>query len=820
MFTSSNQSKNVRLLILNLVLIVFCIAGLGLLITVYYIFTYSHSSVTSTVTRTPRPTTTQLPVLSYTPSPTVTDTPHPSLTPTITQTPTNTAQFSETPTTTGLPTLTPAPPAVLSSAYQLKPWSPEMADYMARLLQGFPDTLQSRTTSDDKNAYYRAFKYPILAFQEAILRFPDSRQVSQWRWNLANNLALTGDSKATSLYAALLADSLNSGEANIENLYTWFSVLEPNMQLHMTEIKPPPGKVSAWILEVRSKGGSGFIELMESSTGYNTHPIYSHFDFENALQANWIVTDLDRIPDNGEELASYSSNLAGQFLLEAPHIFMLNSVPNNSLPFLPIGGLFNVGMDFTNYWSVIKDSSGKNDLVFDSTIYPPCPVNIQKYYRWNRLYFENTKSQYKFRDKPLDLSRCETMVNHAAETWGPEAAIPLMESLLPDWPPAKDIEGNPYPADAKDEWRYRLGVYNALLGDWETSIRYFNQVSTDPTVQNSSWITPSQEFLALYQKSVDIYKVCLLTEFCDPGHAIGLLVGNIQAEDDALQYLWKSGLKTNSSGWFDFDGDDEPERWFTVRHRPRGRLELWILAKFSGGIKALEVAFTDAIQPTMDYLEEAYISDEGLSLQPVVMLDGKYAFSMRRMPDDQEPYLVEVPLRKEFPNRFLVPLESYEKALLEGANAQVIQQKLVNLEENPGLLCKPTWSCDRYFYILGLASELAGDELSAVEAYHRLWSDYSKSPFTTMARLKLSSLGEIIFPTAVSSSTPTNTGIPSTPTLTITGTATQATPTFTQTSEPSKTVTTSPTPTTTETPTVEPYVPPTPWPTFTPYPTP
>ena len=201
--------------------------------------------------------------------------------------------------------------------------------------------------------------------------------------------------------------------------------------------------------------------------------------------------------------------------------------------------------------------------------------------------------------------------------------------------------------------------------------------------------------------------------------------------------LRKWGVTTTSSGFFDFDRDDEPERWFTVRYFPREKLSFWILAKKASGYTALEITNIDSSRPTLDYIPEAFIADEALQYQPAVLLDGAVAFSMQRFPDTQEPYLVEIPLRKEYPSRFFVPLERYKNALLNGSSPEVIQQNLLDLADDPGLLCKPTWSCDEYYYLLGLAGELARDDLSAVQAYQRLWLDYSKSPFTTMARLKL-----------------------------------------------------------------------------------
>jgi hypothetical protein len=122
------------------------------------------------------------------------------------------------------------------------------------------------------------------------------------------------------------------------------------------------------------------------------------------------------------------------------------------------------------------------------------------------------------------------------------------------------------------------------------------------------------------------------------------------------------------------------------------------------------------------------------------------------------------------------------------------------LQEIPGLLCKATWSCDEYYYLLGLASELANDEISAADAYQFLWLNYSKSPFTQMARLKLIAVGGVQAPTITitltpsstptitrtsgpSTSTPTRT--PITPTPTVTGTPPTATPTPTATNTPS-----------------------------------
>jgi len=77
------------------------------------------------------------------------------------------------------------------------------------------------------------------------------------------------------------------------------------------------------------------------------------------------------------------------------------------------------------------------------------------------------------------------------------------------------------------------------------------------------------------------------------------------------------------------------------------------------------------------------------------------------------------------------------QALFRGEDLQKILDTLLGLQKYPGLLCQSTFSCDEYYYLLGLTNELLGNERAAIDAFLQLWRDYSKSPFTTLARLKL-----------------------------------------------------------------------------------
>jgi hypothetical protein len=802
----------------NLVLLAVCAVGLILLIVLYPTLQRAVFRTTPASLNTLRPTLTWSPIPTITQTATVTRTPRSIATSTPTLTPTQTNTPTQTSTGINFPTLTPARPSVLSNAYELVPWSPAQADYMVQLMQGFPATIGSATSSPSSQAYFQAFDIPIFALRESLLRFPGVSQADSWEWTLAFDLALAGKPEAGEQYANLIAGALNRDQTDISQLYAWFQLKEPRMRFYMVEADVPPGFSGSYLIELRSAGGSALIRLLEKNRVFRADSLYTNFDFVNPREVNWILADLDGDPQNGEEIAIYSSSASGETYLDPPHVFNLSRETPVELPFIPAEKIFQVGMDFTNYWGVQSLQAGGNDLVFQTVIFPACPVKLRRVYHWNELYFKLVKQEFGFDTLPKDLSSCETMIDHAVYFWGPAVAADLMVSLTDKWPPSVDQEGKPYPADAKDEWLYRLGVYHALSGDDQKAIELFNQVSTQPSVPTSRWIIPAQDFLAVWQKPENIYTACQIAQFCNPAYAIDSLVNRLPTfqdpSQDALDILRKWGVTTNSSGFFDFDRDDEAERWFTIRYFPREKLSFWILAKKASGYSALEITDIDSSRPTLDYIDEAFIADQALQYQPAVLLDGAVAFSMQRFPDTQEPYLVGIPLRKEYPSRFFVPIERYKNALLTDASPEVIQQNLQNLADDPGLLCKPTWSCDEYYYLLGLASGLARDDISAVQAYQRLWLDYSKSPFTTMARLKLQLIATPFTP-VIPSATPSPTLSP------VAATATQATPTFTPTGTrgtPTITATSATaTPTASLTPTITgtpPTATPTPTPTF------
>ncbi len=773
MTESQDNTAQIRFLLTNLGIIFIFILVLVVILATYPALFAPTPTPTSTRVLSPPQTATSTPTITSTP--TATRTRRPTFTATITLTPSITPTPTLTPTPTGLPTLTPASPLSGDNIYRLTAWTPELADYVVSLIGNYPNTLPRQQRGENDENYYTAFYFATIAQFEAILRFPTAPQAEGWRWGLAYNLALTGNPLAGEHYAELIARALNRGDTTPQDISAWFEKQDPRLTLNTTPLQPPPPYLSGQLLQIEGNG-STFILLLETPSAFQTQVLASNFDFAHSPEYKALARDLTG--DNIQEIVIYPTTPAQSRQLSLPRIFSLAQSPPQELAFNSVSANFNIGMDYTVDWIAAQDEQGGSDLQVRSTLFPACPMELKRTYRWDGDWFQPVKTEYLVTPKPTTLSFCRLLVDHAISVWGPDSAIQIMQTILPDWPPATKEDGTPFPLDARDEWRFRIGIYHALLGEQDTATRAFQEIINSPSVPNSSWIARAQSWLNSYKDSRDLYRACVATEYCKPAQALTYLIGSLRRSDypSAAAFLGEAGVRFTSSGYFDFDGDDSTETWFTVRHRPGEKLEFWLLAPYSQGVKAILVDLIDTNVPSLSYLDQE-------SIPPVVLFHDSKAFRLHRLVGTLEPYLTFQELPKFYRDRFKEPLKIAIQDLFNGEDPATIQKTLLDLEVYPGLLCRGTWSCDEYYYMLGLASELAGDQKQAINTYVQLWSDYSKSPFTSMARLKLS--GRAIGPAATQSPTPQPfaTGTP-TPTITGTPPTRTATPTATRTATP------------------------------------
>jgi hypothetical protein len=710
---------------------------------------------------------------SITPSPRFTFTPKPSRTPTMAPTST------ETPLPTLLPSLTPAFPSEFDDQYILVHWTPELAAQLIDLLEVYPETLSSFARGSDNQGYYNSFTYALFAQQEALQRFPTAPQAQDWSWQLAFNLARTGDPTAGEVYAALITHELNSGNVSLNEPIFWGLNGEPQIVVEVIPLDSENGEKHNSLVKVSAGDNrSSFFWLIEEPSGYISFPLTSDFNFSRPSDVDYFV---ERIPSiNNNVVGVFPIKIFDSFQYIFPRVFILDQQPPEELTF-EIVSPPAIGPEFNNNWEPVE--SGIGDLQFVDVIFPACPVTVKHIYQWNGISFSFLEATYEINPDPDLLSYCENVINHAAQIWGLEPTIQFMEILLPNWPPDSTSTGKEYPTDALDEWRYRLSLYHALLGNQVDAIDYAETIVSDPTSPDSSWIAPAGEFLEIYQNQRDIYRACLPSSFCDPKLAFQSLVGTITSQEfpDLINTLEEAGVTVRSNGFFDFDNDGETERWVVIRHQLGSPLEFWIISSNETGIKAIFVQTIETDNPRVTHLEP-------LSEPPIVKIDPDITFNYVKQGQDQEPVILMVEQEVIFASdRTKLELDYLEVTLLTGGDPAFVKNELIVLRTSPHFTCSYLL-CPRFLYLLGLASELANDKFAAVAAYLELWREYPDSPFATMARFKL---GSTITPTPTFTPTttqsvtiiPTASAIPMTPTPAGSATPITPTPTFTDTPE-------------------------------------
>jgi hypothetical protein len=697
------------------------------------------------------------PTNTITLSPGITFTPKPTRTPTIA--PTSTAS----PLPTLLPSLTPAFPSEHNDQYELVLWTPKLADQLIDILEVYPETLSSFARGDDNQGYYDAFQYALFAQHEALLRFPSASQANEWQWQLAYNLARTGDQSAGEVYASLITQELNRDNITLDELYLWGLKRNPQLLIESFPLESGGENLNSNLVKVTvGPNGSSYFWLIEGLTGYTSYSLTSDFDFVRPNQIDNFLVKL--LGSNSQVVGIFPSKVHESLHYTIPSIFSLLQQPPLELSF----ALFSppaIGPDFTNYWQPVE--SGNGDLQFSDAVFPACPVTVTHPYQWNGLEFIFIEDAYQIAPDPDLLSYCEIVVNHSINVWGLEPTILLMETLLPDWPPEKTTTGKDYPDDALDEWRYRLSIYHALLANQDQATDYAQLIIDDPATPDSRWIEPAADFLAIYQIQRDIYRACLQAQYCDPRLAFQSLVATISNEEfpDLINTLEQAGVSVRSNGFFDFDNSGDSEHWVVIRHHTGSPLEFWIISPDGTHLHSVFVTNVETDLPRLSYLEP-------ISEPPVVKIDPDITFHYIQLGPENEAVIVMVEPEVVFSSdRTEMDLDHLEEILLTGGDPTFVQEELIILRKSPHFTCSYLL-CPRFLYLLGLASELANDELSAVAAYLELWRQYPGHPYTIMARFKLGSTFEptpTMLPTIAISPSPSPVGS-ATPTPTNTAT--------------------------------------------------
>ncbi len=681
------------------------------------------------------PTRTMIP--TFTPPPSATATPSPSRTPTPTTTRTTvptqtlTPGPSRTSTATEEPiaSLTPAVPLIESSRYDLVNWSFLDASRLVELLEAYPD---ANFKNKESASYFEAYRFALYAEQEGILRYPDSLAARLWRWDAAYNMARTGDDRAGSFYADLIQTALNADQVNPDHLNSWFFNIEPRMALRPVELEPIQGTLRTMLLVLEGRG-SAFQILVEVAEGFQIYPVATFFNFADPQEYDFTIADLTG--DGNGELVLYQVSASIDAEPGFPLVFSMEIPLSQPLPFNPAETIeFN--LNHRRVWTTEPNAFGYNDLVMETTIFPACPLDVTYRFRWNGLRFEYLSTSYRFEPDPALLRFCDAAVDHAAANWGAPATFEIADQLVTI---ATDLENTQFPAELVDKWNFQLGVSHGLLGNYAAATDQLEALRQNPKNPDGPWDLAADNFLAAYNSVEAIYTACTTTDFCSDREALAARLDLFTAADYDLviDQLGRENLPIRASGFFDFEDDGTPERWFTFRHPGAIFLDLWIL-----GLNSMDVfgLYVDQVDTAISEFE--VIDNSGTP--PGIRLFFQKNFVFSRLPDTDRPFLTPYDSPTIFTvDRVRETWEAARDALLTGADPARIRSELLALKSEDFFIC-PYATCKDFIFTLALSSELSGDSTLAIENYHRLWLDYPKIAFTIHARLKL--IGEIFHP--------------------------------------------------------------------------
>lgn len=685
----------------------------------------------------------------------VTAAPLPTQTSTLQPTPSATARPIEststatrrpfpTVTLTFIPTLTPATP-LAKSTYSLNPASPVQAD---EIIASIASQLNATEAEDSEGGVYgdvyhlQKYRYLAFAEQEALLRFKDAPQAERWRWNLAYDQAMADpyaeDENAPELktYASLMEEALNNGTTNPDDLPAWFTKHETRITAKTTFPVPPPGFQRSFVV---SLDDSAFFWMTQKDGKFSVVGLRSSlFYYRDFAGGSYRFLDLtgDGIPELIFNLGQ--SYCCGFFTYS--YVYDISQGVPRQLQFHNTSGVQNnVNSDGESKLLGLDAGEALHGFTFESTYgdhySTPCQLKQYDKYIWNGAQFELVDTWYDI--DPSGKEICDFATSMASDKPEMEVVVKAIREI-----DRQHTTDQSRLEEFRDAIRYRLGEYYAQIGDVAKAQKTLADLLTQPAMPAkpvSKWSSAAKTFLENYQSSADTYKICAKVDVCDSATALEALIHNASSEQwlRMKAYLTDAGVSVKSSGFFDFDKNDQMDQWLVVHLPGVDANQFWLVTQTKSDPQGLFVTEISGTRPTMRHFDDYNL---GLTTE----VDAKTVFSLAWLKIAGKPYIEKrtpTPQKEEYEpseeETFLAQaLERIHADLLLGENPEEIRAQLLAMQQTPAFDCRRL-DCDKFYYLLGLSNELAGDQQNAIKNYLQVWQDYPYSFFTIMARIKL-----------------------------------------------------------------------------------
>ena len=650
---------------------------------------------------------------------------------------------------------TPDTPSGGKSAYRLVDWTPEKADNLIALMASYPDLSEWFKPQD----YNDNFEYAALAASEALLHFPEDSRVDKWRFEQADYSSYGRYGLGGEYYRKLMVDALNDGKVkpDKESLTDWFNSYPTSLKINIDELTPLPGYISSQIVNIGKESvGLETFWLLERKDGFVSYPLFKRLSGFYSTDSTQSLADFNG--DGIEDIIISLGNHNGTFIGGEFVIYDLSTIPPTKLSFGP-DPAWLVAVGWSKYVNTYLNQDGTQQIIVSGgPDYHNCFIDFSNTFEWNGQWFDLVGVEINFWGGQNQW-RCINIFEdfNFLSPLEQQALLRFYEHQFGDWKPY----GDEYSPDAQDEFRYRLALQHAMLGERNEAIDYLTRIINSPSIPNSHWIEPAQEFMNTYQATADIYRVCQNAKVvCNLQQAVKQAARSIPNANHAvgIEQLKEFGIPILSSGPINLDNDSILEHWFILRNQDN-KLEFWLLAQSDQTLKAWPVTTLSGLRPkinvysTWSLPESDYSiinSDQGITYFSLGTSD---LFAFMRRQSDQEPFtalLESDSLYNEKPKWAYEQLNQSVDDLFSGVNPEQIVKRLVEIKTLPDFVShsKDYHILGKYYYYLGLAYELSGKQQEAFEAYLQSWQNccsqnpnwagkINGDPFAIMAKAKL-----------------------------------------------------------------------------------
>ncbi len=654
-------------------------------------------------------------------------------------------------------------------AYHLAPQTADQADSMIGLMEQAVLTFDIEQLDNfNSQAPYSGV---WAAAGNALALFSDDPRAEKWRWKMAYYMALSGEGEeAINIYMDLIDTALNQQDLTPQDLPTWFQsgnsqqrLLTPNFSLQIDPIQLP-GYGSGNIvllgeLENIVTPGTSCLIIAKNGDRYTAHLVLNGFPgYMLSIRNPTRYTRKDLTGDGIDEIIA-DHFFGGHNGIDYYFVFDVSMLPPNQLSFFPQADL-SLGV-----WNGYLVDDHPNDQKFQIQRQLSCEEFGIDTYQWNGeglvLAQGEWVSDNLTRFSGTELAPCLGGIQDYARTLPYADAISIMDTAFSHNVPY--LHEN---LEIFEQFRVMKGIFTAFSGDFEAARSVFREIVDTPTVQNGVWVKPAQNFLDAYKEPADLYRACSTVNVCvsypstDASSTSPQKCTNVVPCDEttALQatfdaafssstleqvpvMLRSAGAQVLNSGWYDFDGDSQDERWFTVKQPGATKFELWIGVQAPQGTKILLAGEISGANPSF----KALSNDPSKTL---VISSSDQMFLQVRDLHAKEPFIdlqkySATDLNQQNPK----PFYDLRRALYEGEPPAPIYKSLSKLDVNPpkctfervnsdGTISGEA-DCASFYFTLAFAAELAGKESEAVQRYYTVWSQYPDSDLAPLARLKL-----------------------------------------------------------------------------------